>query len=81
MFQRLFTILLATVSTALPVIANADLLEEVTVTATRSDQAVSSVASNISVIDDDKLRQIRHTHLNEALQRVSGLAGEMVRRV
>ena len=73
MFQRLFTILLATVSTALPVIANADLLEEVTVTATRSDQAVSSVASNISVIDDDKLRQIRHTHLNEALQRVSGV--------
>lgn len=73
MLQRHFSILLLAVSAILPATANADLLEEVIVTATRSDQAVSSIVSNISIIDDETLQKIRHTHLNEALQRVSGV--------
>lgn len=51
MLRRHFSTLLLAVSAILPATANADLLEEVIVTATRSDQAVSSIVSNISIID------------------------------
>lgn len=73
MFQQHFSTLLLAVSAVLPATANADLLEEVIITATRSDQAVSSIVSNVSIIDDETLHKIRHTHLSKALQRVSGV--------
>ena len=47
-------------------------LEEVVVTASRSQQAVADVPSNISLVTRDTLEQIGHTHINEAMQRIAG---------
>ncbi len=47
-------------------------LEELVVTASRKDQAVAEVPSNISFITGETLSQVGHTHINEAMQRVSG---------
>ncbi|MEJ6682521.1 MAG: TonB-dependent receptor plug domain-containing protein, partial [SAR86 cluster bacterium] len=56
----------------LPTLAQANILEEVVVTANRADQTIAEVSSNISVITADDLRRINPTHINEAMQRVAG---------
>lgn len=47
-------------------------LEEVVVTASRTRQPVSEVASNISLIRAETLNLVGHTHISEAMQRVAG---------
>jgi iron complex outermembrane receptor protein len=47
------------------------LLEELVVTASRKDQYISEISSNITKIS--KLDAIGQTHINEAMQRVSGV--------
>jgi iron complex outermembrane recepter protein len=56
----------------LPTLAQANILEEVVVTANRADQTIAEVNSNISVITAGDLRRINPTHINEAMQRVAG---------
>lgn len=51
----------------------AGLLEEVIVTATRVEQQIQTTSSNISTISAASLQRVSHTHLNEAMQRVSGV--------
>jgi len=46
-------------------------LEEIVVTASRKDQTISEVGSNIAFISD--LETISQTHINEAMQRISGV--------
>ncbi|MCB1693137.1 MAG: TonB-dependent receptor plug domain-containing protein, partial [Pseudomonadales bacterium] len=55
---------------ALP--ASAGLLEEIVVTAARTDQTIADTPSNIGVVSADELALIGATHINESLQRVSG---------
>lgn len=52
--------------------AGASPLEEVVVTAARTDQPVVEVSSNIAIIGGETLELIGHTHINEAMQRVPG---------
>jgi outer membrane receptor protein involved in Fe transport len=47
-------------------------LEEVVVTASRVNQPLASVSSNITRIDAETLARINATHINEAMQRVAG---------
>lgn len=47
-------------------------LEELVVTASRIDQPLASVSSNISRIDGETLARINATHINEAMQRIAG---------
>ncbi|MFT7246608.1 MAG: iron complex outermembrane receptor protein, partial [Candidatus Azotimanducaceae bacterium] len=49
----------------------ADILEEVVVTASRSEQTVSEVGASIEVVNN--IAAIGQTHINEAMQRVSGV--------
>ncbi|MFT5562432.1 MAG: iron complex outermembrane receptor protein [Litorivivens sp.] len=49
----------------------ADILEEVVVTASRSEQAVSEVAASIDVVNN--ISAIGPTHINETMQRVPGV--------
>jgi outer membrane receptor protein involved in Fe transport len=49
----------------------ADILEEVVVTATRSDQTLGDVGASIDVVG--KIPSIGATHINESLQRVAGV--------
>ena len=51
----------------------ASLLEEVVVTATRSDQQVQTLTSNIATVDEINLERVNHIHLNEVMQRVAGV--------
>jgi len=48
------------------------LLEEVIVTANRSQVTMSQVAGNASIIDEDAVARTAHTHINELTQRLSG---------
>ena len=48
-------------------------LDEVVVTATKSEQTLRETVSSVGVIDDKTLRLISHTHINEAMQRVPGV--------
>lgn len=50
----------------------ASVLEEVVVTASRAEQTIESVPTNITVVGSETLDLIGHTHINEALARVSG---------
>lgn len=52
--------------------AHTGILEEVIVSASRSEQPISEVTTNISIVRDDELDLIGHTHINEAMHRVSG---------
>jgi len=47
-------------------------LEVVIVSASRIGQPVSELSSNVGRIDDETLELLGHTHINEAMQRVSG---------
>ncbi|MFP6806099.1 MAG: TonB-dependent receptor [Pseudomonadales bacterium] len=47
-------------------------LEEIVVTATRHDQEVGTLSTNISSIDAKVLESVSHTHINEVMQRISG---------
>ena len=47
-------------------------IEEVIVSASRISQPTSEISSNVARISGDTLNLISHTHINEALQRVSG---------
>ena len=47
-------------------------IEEVIVSASRISQPTSEISSNVARISGDTLKLISHTHINEALQRVSG---------
>ena len=47
-------------------------IEEVIVSASRISQPVSEISSNVARVNSDALALIGHTHINEALQRVSG---------
>lgn len=52
--------------------ANANLLEEVVVTAARTPQPVADVPTNIALVTGKELDLIGSTHVSEALARVSG---------
>lgn len=54
------------------VAASSPFLEEVIVSASRSEQPISEVTTNISVVRDDELDLIGPTHINEAMHRVAG---------
>ena len=53
--------------------AGATDLDEVVVTASKSEQTLRETVSSVGVIDDKTLRLISHTHINEAMQRVPGV--------
>lgn len=52
--------------------AQARLLEEVVVTAARSEQAIAKVDTNIAVVSGDELEIIGSTHISESMNRVAG---------
>lgn len=47
-------------------------LEEVVVTASRHDQQIGTLATNISTINQEALDLVSHSHINEIMQRISG---------
>lgn len=49
------------------------LMEEVVVTASRSDQKISQISHNATSIGKQSLEMSQHTHINESLFRVSGV--------
>ncbi len=51
----------------------ANVLDEVVITATKAETRLGNTAASIGVIDDAVLRRVRHTHINEVLQRVPGV--------
>lgn len=65
-------LLLALALTTAPSLSSANLLEEVVVTATRSEQTLKDVASNTAFVREDDLALISHTHISESLARVAG---------
>lgn len=56
---------------AMPAAASA-VIDETVVSAKRLSQGAAEVARTVAVIDADALSQTRHTHINEAMQRVAG---------
>lgn len=48
-------------------------LDEIVVTATKSEQSLRETVSSIGIVDFDTLRRISHTHINESLQRIPGV--------
>ena len=52
--------------------ATATNMEETVVSAKRISQSATTVARSINVIDADTLATTRHTHINEAMQRIAG---------
>ena len=52
--------------------ATATKMEETVVSAKRISQSATTVARSINVIDADTLATTRHTHINEAMQRIAG---------
>lgn len=57
--------------TQLP-LAQAQTLESITVTGTRTPTELKQLGGNISVVSEDELRLIAATHINESLARVPG---------
>lgn len=53
--------------------ASPGLLDEVIVTAVKEAQVLRDTPLSVSAIDEEALRRIGHTHLNETLQRVPGV--------
>ena len=51
----------------------ANRLEEVVVSVTRSELQRSQVAGSPGLLDSDTLARINHTHINEAMQRIAGV--------
>ena len=52
--------------------ATATNMEETVVSAKRISQSATTVARSINLIDADTLAATRHTHINEAMQRIAG---------
>lgn len=55
-----------------PLLNTDENIEEVIVSASRISQPASEISSNVARIESDTLKLISQTHINEALQRVSG---------
>lgn len=53
--------------------AETSYLDEIIVTASKSNQTVRDISASASVVDSETLEEIKHTHINEALQRVPGV--------
>jgi len=51
----------------------ATVLDEVVVTATRSETRLGNTAASIGLIDESVLNRVHHTHINEVLQRFPGV--------
>ncbi len=47
-------------------------LDEIVVIASKSEQALRDVTSNVAFLDEDQLNAISHTHINESMQRIAG---------
>jgi iron complex outermembrane receptor protein len=69
--MRLFLIPTLGLLCTLSSISQADPLEEVVVTASRSAQAVGDIGASIEAVND--IADIGHTHINESMQRVPGV--------
>ena len=67
-----YLIFLSMTLMSLQATASRSWLDEVVVTAVKEPKAVKEVAATISRLGSDELATISHTHINEALQRVSG---------
>ncbi len=48
-------------------------LETVTVTASRHQQTIGRLAASLSIVDNEDLQQVLHTHINESLARIPGV--------
>jgi iron complex outermembrane recepter protein len=68
--MRSLILILASCFTCVTTLANP--LEEIVVTASRSEQRVGDLSTNISTIDNDILESVSHRHINEVMQRISG---------
>ena len=53
--------------------ATESILDEIVVTATKHSQTICEVPSSISLLGEEDLGNINHTHINEALHRVAGV--------
>ncbi len=73
MSAPLRTLLFCLIAIPLQSYGAANVLDEVVVTATKAETRLGNTAASIGVIDDAVLRQVRHTHINEVLQRVPGV--------
>lgn len=50
-----------------------DRLEEIVVTANRTDQSIAEITSSIAIVDEDRLQATSHTHINEVMFNVPGV--------
>ena len=66
-------ILLALLFTQADIAADTSHLDEIIVTASKSAQPLRDISASASLLDSDTLSEIKHTHINEALQRVPGV--------
>ncbi len=71
--MRFSSVLLAFVLLLSGYHAAASELDEIVVTATKSEQSLRETVSSIGIVDSDALRLISHTHINETLQRIPGV--------
>ncbi len=53
--------------------ADQDVLDEIVVIASKSEQQLRSVTSTVGFLDSTDLETINHTHINEAMQRIPGV--------
>ncbi len=73
MLVRTRSILFCLIVIPLQGIAGDTVLDEVVVTASKSETQLGATAASIGIVDDAQLRRIHHTHINEVLQRVPGV--------
>jgi len=68
----MYYLLALLITILLPCFTLANPLEEIVVTASRGEQRVGDLSTNISTIDSDVLEAVSHAHINEVMQRISG---------
>jgi iron complex outermembrane recepter protein len=73
MSVRIRTLLVCLIAMPLQGYSAATVLDEVVVTATRSETRIGNTAASIGLIDESVLNRVHHTHINEVLQRVPGV--------